>query len=74
MSRTPNIDRIAAINAEEKRQLHATIKQLRAALTLHHELAEADRKNGDDAMWTSQYAHACEATAYALDQQFGDKA
>lgn len=42
------------------------IARLRAALALHHALAEADRREGDDAMWTRVYAEACEATAKAL--------
>ena len=57
-----------AADDEAMRRGHE-IERLKAALALHHAIAEADRKDGDDVMWTAQYAEACDATSDALNQQ-----
>lgn len=50
-------------------QLLAGYERVRAALELHHAIAEADRADGCHYMWTHQYDAACDATRAALTNQ-----
>jgi hypothetical protein len=67
-----DIERLSKLwvgETRENEQLRAESEQMRAALKLHHAMAQEDIKRGDDLLWSPAYQEACEATQAALERK-----